>query len=714
MSAAALPLSPDQTALAELVQLVCECTALDARFRLCGYTVDMDGLELLPEPLQDRLIHYLAPGGWMWAFLGGERRDAPALALSEALGVRPVLAESRLDARAAVRTLITDMRNHNGTLGLDIETSNTPPQWVRINQDGVVAERQKTDQRDRTALDPHRSSIATMQIYAGGAECFLFRSTALALVLHANWLRRQIIIVHNAGMECRFLLHHANHPQPAWRRGKRGQLHCTMQAMGLLHGVGYHGEGRSLENAVKTRLGITVPKDLQRSDWSAPILSPGQLAYGCSDAILAYKLGPGMFEELTATGRKRAYELQRGAVPAVADMELRGLGFNRDEHARQTRLWDEQLAQARQAFEDVEKAPPPAKPDDVIAWLARKLSPQDRESWWKTPTGKLSTAAGHLKRLLSLEVPGAHEILVIKKLEQLITNFGPNLLRHISPATGRLHASYNIAGAKSGRFSANAPNPQNLPGKRAPEFKRCVIARPGYVLICADYDQVEFRAAGRIAKEPALDRLYEDGRDLHRETAARILGIALDDVTKEQRGDAKCIGFGGIYGMGGASLREYAFTQFDVDMTERQAKEALYSFFRPLPKLDRWRGDHADLCQRRGYIVIGAGRVVMAEWEPYGLSFQQCCNLPVQGACADVMLRALRLVHMRLLAARVRGGLVASVHDEIVLEVHEDDAELAKQILEESMVEAFTATFPGAAVNGLVKVNIGLNWGEAK
>src|SRR6516162_10589885 len=123
MSAAARPLSPDQTALAELVQLVCECTALDARFRLCGYTVDMDGLELLPEPLQDRLIHYLAPGGWMWAYLGGERLDAPALALSKQLGVRPVEVETRAEARAAVRTLITDIRSNNGTIGLDIETT---------------------------------------------------------------------------------------------------------------------------------------------------------------------------------------------------------------------------------------------------------------------------------------------------------------------------------------------------------------------------------------------------------------------------------------------------------------------------------------------------------------------------------------------------------------------------------------------------------------
>src|SRR6516162_6367542 len=318
-------------------------------------------------------------------------------------------------------------------------------------------------------------------------------------------------------------------------------------------------------------------------------------------------------------------------------------------------------------------------------------------------------------RLAGAEVVSPGSRILVEDADRQIVDRGRAFEAAVEPRSPRCPRNTGDQKARTADHQFRTePAPAHQPGNRSAACLLQYCRRQERTVFRQRPQPAGFAGQARAGVQALRYRTTRLCADLHRETAARILGIALDDVTKEQRGDAKCIGFGGIYGMGGASLREYAFTQFDVDMTERQAKEALYSFFRPLPKLDRWRGDHADLCQRRGYIVIGAGRVVMAEWEPYGLSFQQCCNLPVQGACADVMLRALRLVHMRLLAARVRGGLVASVHDEIVLEVHEDDAELAKQILEESMVEAFTATFPGAAVNGLVKVNIGLNWGEAK
>jgi DNA polymerase I-like protein with 3'-5' exonuclease and polymerase domains len=714
VTAAATPqLSAETTALSELRQLVRECDELGARFRLCGATVKVDGLERLPEPLQLRLMDYCHPEGWMWAFLGGERLDTPAIALSQKLGVRTVLVDSRSEARAAVRTLIADIRAIDGGVAIDIETA-APQHWVHLNQDAVIAEKQRIDKHDKSGLDPYRSPILTLQVYAGGTDCFLFRHDALALVVHSHWLRRQTLLAHNAGMECKFLLHHANHRAAHQNGSRRGQLHCTMQAAGLLYGVGNYGEGRSLADAAAACLKIDVPKELTLSDWAAPILSKGQVAYACSDAIITWKLWQRTRPELARAGRWEAYQLQRRAVPAVAAMELAGLAFDRDEHARQTRLWDEELGNERQAFADLTKQAPPTKSSEVIAWLMRILSPQERERWPLTPAGQLSTRADHLKRLLRLDIAAVKPLLRIRQLEQLIRTFGPNLTRYINPQTGRLHANYNIAGTKSGRFSANAPNPQNLPGKRAPDFKRCIIARPDHVLICADYDQVEFRAAGRIAKEPALDRLYEEGRDLHRETAAHINGIPLAEVSKAQRDNVKCIGFGGIYGMGAASLREYAFSTCDRDMSEQQAKEELHAFFKPFPRLERWRKEHADRCQRRGYIEIGCGRVVLAEWEPYGLSFQQCCNLPIQGACADAMLRALQLAHRRLIETRVRGAIVASVHDELLLEVHKDDAKTARTLLDTLMVDAFTATFPGAPVHGLVKSQIGMNWAEAK
>ena len=125
-------------------------------------------------------------------------------------------------------------------------------------------------------------------------------------------------------------------------------------------------------------------------------------------------------------------------------------------------------------------------------------------------------------------------------------------------------------------------------------------------------------------------------------------------------------------------------------------REQMRAFFGRVRVLDRWRRDHSDRCQARGFIEIGCGRVVEAAWEPYGLSFPQCCNLPIQGICADAMLRAITMVHRRYLAAGIRGGLVATVHDELLAEVVEADAERARDILQQTMIEAFEITFPGA------------------
>jgi DNA polymerase-1 len=150
-------------------------------------------------------------------------------------------------------------------------------------------------------------------------------------------------------------------------------------------------------------------------------------------------------------------------------------------------------------------------------------------------------------------------------------------------------------------------------------------------------------------------------------------------------------------------------------MTETQAKRALEAFFGRFPTLDRWRHTNADLCQRRGYVRIGAGRLVKAAWEPGGrISFPQACNLPVQGICADAMLRAIALAHACFNTAGIRGGLVVSVHDELLAEAAEEDAAAACAVLQATMLDAFVATFPDAPTRGVATAKVGRTWVEVK
>jgi DNA polymerase-1 len=192
-------------------------------------------------------------------------------------------------------------------------------------------------------------------------------------------------------------------------------------------------------------------------------------------------------------------------------------------------------------------------------------------------------------------------------------------------------------------------------------------------------------------------------------------------VTEEERKGAKAVNFGGIYGQGAAGLIQSTWTQFDLVLDPMEAKAWLQAFESAYYGFAQWRRYHYRRCEDRHYIVIGKdadrgiGRIFPKSRVPGGASFYtRCCNLPIQGAGADASMLALAYVDDRLFEAGIEGGPVAWLHDEIVIEVREDQAQRAAEILKQSMIDAFAETFPGAPFNGLVEPHIGPNWGEAK
>jgi DNA polymerase I-like protein with 3'-5' exonuclease and polymerase domains len=611
--------------------------------------------------------------------------------------------------------LIADLRKHGGPLGFDIETSPRPQYakprpYARFNKDGCISDRQpgRKDFDDPAGTDPYRADIMCAQLYGNGRQCYMFRGAALDLLLRSHWLRRQWVCAHNLGFEVSFL-RGLEYCLPEGRR-VRGRQDCTQQAAGLCIGVGHGGEMRSLENTVAVLFGVTVPKEYQLSDWRAVKLSPGQLAYGCADAVLARRIWDRVGPSLAADGLDKAYALQRAAIAPVVDMEQRGLKLDPEEHARQIDTWSRDLAASRRAFLGITGSPPPQTDDETRQWITGVLPADELESWKRTPSGKLSVDTDHLPRLG--HIPAARPLLDLRAKERLLSTFGPKLAAHVSPATGRIHASFLISATKAGRFSCRNPNLQNLP--RAPEFRRCITAETGNALLIADYGQIEMRVAAHISRDAALTHLFAIGGDIHKATAARILGIAIDAVTDAQRQEAKAVSFGSLYGQGAQGLADSAYVRFEVEMSLAQAQLALEGFFNAYPDLHQHLQYNAQICRRRGYIRIEpSGRIVRAAWEG-GLTYQQCCNLPVQGGAADLMLLAIRLVYLGFRQARIRGGLVATVHDELVAEVAENDAEAAATIMHREMVRAFEISFPGAPTTGLLVVGSGRNWREAK
>ncbi len=149
-------------------------------------------------------------------------------------------------------------------------------------------------------------------------------------------------------------------------------------------------------------------------------------------------------------------------------------------------------------------------------------------------------------------------------------------------------------------------------------------------------------------------------------------------------------------------------------MTEAEAQRALNAFFGKFHRLRDWMRRHADECMRKRRIVIGAGRVVEASWEPDGIRYTQCCNLPVQGVCADVMMRAVAGVHARMKADRLDAHLIAQIHDELIVETAKADVDAVAGILEDEMTKAFAVTFPDAPLLNLIDVKTGQNWANLK
>jgi DNA polymerase-1 len=416
--------------------------------------------------------------------------------------------------------------------------------------------------------------------------------------------------------------------------------------------------------------------------------------------------------------RMDAYALQRAAIGPVVAMEARGLGFDQAAHARQVHSWSEDLAKARAQYHTATGEAPPSSAAAVRKWLDTVLSDEQRPEWKLTTKGLLSTEKRALKGL----VMGADEriahtalaILDINHATKLLSSFGAGLVKMVNPITGRLHARFNIAAAKSGRFSCSSPNLQQLPKASAEGFRQCIVAAPGHVLVACDWSQVELRAAAWLAGDGALTARFAEGADLHDENAAMMAGVPVAEVTKAQRSVAKVISFGVLYGMGPAKLALTARTDWGLTMSRDEAAAARQAFFTAYRRVWHWQQENRERCLREGQVTIGCGRAVEAAWEYFGeLTYTQCCNLPVQGICADAMLRAIVLAHQRFEQAGLHGGLVASVHDELLAEVPEDEGEQARQLLEASMLEAFELTFPQAPTRNVAKAEVGQSWGKA-
>ncbi|NCB66808.1 MAG: hypothetical protein EOM48_11680 [Bacilli bacterium] len=543
----------------------------------------------------------------------------------------------------------------------------------------------------QAGLEPHLSRIRLVQLYVGGQEVFVIDVSRTGTAC-LEGLKDIHLCAHNALFEMKHL-HHVGIDLP--------HIDCTMLQHNALENT-----LSSLADLAQHYLGYTLNKESQTSDWGAPDLSQTQLEYAGLDAVVAFNLFEHLDADIRTREREEIYSLLRKAQFPVALMSYDGIRIDTTRHQAMFDDLQSKLVTAEAKIEEHFGSEfKPSSSKQIEQWLKNKLSTPDRYGWPKTGAGQLKTDRHSLNKLVP--DPSACALLEYKKLQKLISSFGDNLLTRCNPRTGRIHPDFRIGGAVTGRMSCSNPNMQNLP--RDPIYRGLFAAPTGKVLVCADYSQMETRVAAELSQDPEMLEIYRQGEDLHIRTAMAITGKKSEEITKEDRQAAKAANFGLLFGQGAPGLRKFAYNTYEIDFSEKEAKQIISAFFREYSGLHAWQQSLIADANKTLVTQTSTGRYIpLTSKNRYSCSL----NYPVQGAATEVLYTVLGKLHEALNGYDAK--IVNCVHDEILLEVAQDDASAVRAILEQVMIQGFLDIFPNASTAGLVDAKCGSNWAEAK
>jgi len=327
----------------------------------------------------------------------------------------------------------------------------------------------------------------------------------------------------------------------------------------------------------------------------------------------------------------------------------------------------------------------------------------------KTPGGAPSTSEEVLEEL-ALDYPLPKVILQYRGLAKLKSTYTDKLPLMINPKTGRVHTSYHQAVTATGRLSSTDPNLQNIPvrNEEGRRIRQAFIAPKDYVIVSADYSQIELRIMAHLSRDKGLLKAFSEGQDIHRATAAEVFGLPLDSVSNEQRRSAKAINFGLIYGMSAFGLSR----QLNIPRKESQKYMDLYFERYPgvLEYMERTRAQ----AKENGYVETLDGRrlylpdIKASNAARRAGAERAAINAPMQGTAADIIKRAMIAVDAWLQQEKPRVRMIMQVHDELVFEVHKDDIEAVTKKIHELMESSTQLDVPL-----LVEVGSGPNWDQA-
>jgi DNA polymerase I len=415
---------------------------------------------------------------------------------------------------------------------------------------------------------------------------------------------------------------------------------------------------------------------------------------------------------LLAERRLAFYEtIERPLVRVVSEMERAGIRVDRAELNRLSQDFAERLAELEQQIFKLAGHPfNIGSPKQLGEVLFDELGLAGGR---KNKTGAYGTDAAVLEQLaLTHDLPA--RVLDWRQLAKLKSTYADALVEEINPKTGRVHTSFSLAGAITGRLSSTDPNLQNIPirTEEGRKIRRAFVAEPGHVLLSADYSQIELRLAAHIADIGPLKVAFRAGADIHALTASEVFGVPMAEMTGEIRRRAKAINFGILYGMSAFGLAQR------IQVPQAEAAEFIKAYFARFPGIRAYMERCKAECREKGYVETLFGRrchlpgIKDANPARRGYAEREAINAPLQGTAADIIKRAMARIPAALAEAGLAARMLLQVHDELVFEAPESEAQATAAVVKEVMERACAPVLE-LSVPLTVETGMATNWDEA-
>ncbi len=492
----------------------------------------------------------------------------------------------------------------------------------------------------------------------------------------------------------------------------RGKLFDTMLAHYLINPDMRHNMDVLAETYLNyTPVSITelIGKKGKNQKSMRDVSVEDQTEYAVEDADITLQLKQHFEKELEEAGTRKLFDqIEIPLLRVLAAMEIEGINLDTDFlQSLSGDLTNDIARLTSEIFEEAGEEFKISSPKQLGEILFDKMKLVDKPK--KTKTGQYSTAEDVLS-YLAKDHAIIRKVLEYRGLTKLKSTYVDALPEQVA-SDGRVHTDYMQTVAATGRLSSNNPNLQNIPirTERGRQVRKAFVPRDeNHTLLAADYSQIELRIIAALSQESTMIQAFTNGEDIHASTASKVFNVSLEEVTREQRSNAKTVNFGIIYGVSAFGLSN------QTDLSRSEAKELIDNYYKSYPKLRNYMSELVDFARENGYVKTVLDRrrylngINSSNAIVRGAAERNAVNAPIQGSAADIIKIAMINIFDKLENSDYKTKMLLQVHDELVFDVPNEELDAIKTLIQEEMEGAFKMTVPLD-----VEVGLGQNWLEA-